>query len=166
MSIGIIGAGTIGLTLPKLWSEAGHEVHPASRHPELNTLRAPLGGRHRCCLRLAGSKPSTPSTSRRFRVRLTAAGNTSAYLAIRWSPMARELWSGCKSPQPCPSSVDDDRRDLVRLCGWILKSQGVERATEALSVRALKRLAQNVAGDLGSASLPSAPATLHPMARR
>jgi hypothetical protein len=113
-----------------------------------------------------GSKRSTPSTSRRFRVRRTAAGNASAYLAIRWSPMARELWSGCKSPQPCPSSVDDDRRDLVRLCGWILKSQGVERATEALSVRALKRLAQNVAGDLGSASLPSAPATLHPMARR
>jgi hypothetical protein len=42
-----------------------------------------------------GSKRSTPSTSRRFRVRRTAAGNASAYLAIRWSPMARELWSGC-----------------------------------------------------------------------
>ena len=34
MRIGIIGAGMIGSTLAKLWSEAGHEVRLASRHPE------------------------------------------------------------------------------------------------------------------------------------
>jgi predicted dinucleotide-binding enzyme len=34
MRIGIIGAGMIGSTLARLWSEAGHEVRLASRHPE------------------------------------------------------------------------------------------------------------------------------------
>jgi 8-hydroxy-5-deazaflavin:NADPH oxidoreductase len=34
MRIGIIGAGMIGSTLAKLWSEAGHEVRLASRHSE------------------------------------------------------------------------------------------------------------------------------------
>jgi prephenate dehydrogenase len=34
MRIGIIGAGMIGSTLSRLWSEAGHEVRLASRHPE------------------------------------------------------------------------------------------------------------------------------------
>jgi predicted dinucleotide-binding enzyme len=34
MRIGIIGAGMIGSTLAKLWSQAGHEVRLASRHPE------------------------------------------------------------------------------------------------------------------------------------
>jgi 8-hydroxy-5-deazaflavin:NADPH oxidoreductase len=44
MRIGIIGAGMIGSTLAKLWSEAGHEVRLASRHPEhLKDLVAHLG---------------------------------------------------------------------------------------------------------------------------
>jgi predicted dinucleotide-binding enzyme len=34
MRIGIIGAGMIGSTMAKLWSDAGHEVRLASRHPE------------------------------------------------------------------------------------------------------------------------------------
>jgi 8-hydroxy-5-deazaflavin:NADPH oxidoreductase len=34
MRIGIIGAGMIGSTLAQLWSEAGHQVRLASRHPE------------------------------------------------------------------------------------------------------------------------------------
>jgi 8-hydroxy-5-deazaflavin:NADPH oxidoreductase len=38
MRIGIIGAGMIGSTLAKLWTDAGHEVRVASRHPE--TLKA------------------------------------------------------------------------------------------------------------------------------
>jgi predicted dinucleotide-binding enzyme len=44
MRIGIIGAGMIGSTLAKLWSEAGHEVRLASRHPEhLTQLVKSLG---------------------------------------------------------------------------------------------------------------------------
>ena len=34
MRIGIIGAGMIGSTLAKAWTDAGHEVRVASRHPE------------------------------------------------------------------------------------------------------------------------------------
>ena len=46
MRIGIIGAGMIGSTLAKLWSEAGHEVRLASRHPEdLKDLVERLGTR-------------------------------------------------------------------------------------------------------------------------
>ena len=46
MRIGIIGAGMIGSTLAKLWTDAGHEVLVASRHPEeLQTIVAPLGPR-------------------------------------------------------------------------------------------------------------------------
>ncbi len=46
MRIGIIGAGMIGSTLAKLWTEAGHEVCLASRHPEtLKSLVASLGAR-------------------------------------------------------------------------------------------------------------------------
>jgi predicted dinucleotide-binding enzyme len=34
MRIGIIGAGSIGATLAKLWADAGHDVCLASRHPD------------------------------------------------------------------------------------------------------------------------------------
>jgi len=34
MRIGIVGAGMIGSTMARLWSEAGHEVRVSSRHPE------------------------------------------------------------------------------------------------------------------------------------
>jgi len=46
MRIGIIGAGMIGSTLAKLWTEAGHDVIVASRHPEeLKPLVDQLGPR-------------------------------------------------------------------------------------------------------------------------
>ena len=46
MRIGIIGAGMIGATMAKLWSEAGHDVRVASRHPEqLRALIERLGER-------------------------------------------------------------------------------------------------------------------------
>src|SRR5574342_353665 len=46
MRIGIIGAGMIGATLAKLWSDAGHEVRLASRHPDaLQALVKTLGPR-------------------------------------------------------------------------------------------------------------------------
>ncbi len=46
MRIGIIGVGMIGSTLAKLWTDAGHEVLVASRHPEeLQKVVAPLGAR-------------------------------------------------------------------------------------------------------------------------
>jgi predicted dinucleotide-binding enzyme len=46
MRIGIIGAGMIGSTLAKLWTDAGHEVRVASRHPEsLKPLIERLGSR-------------------------------------------------------------------------------------------------------------------------
>ena len=46
MKIGIIGAGQIGGTLAKLWSQAGHEVFISSRHPErLQDLARSLGPR-------------------------------------------------------------------------------------------------------------------------
>src|SRR5437763_13399921 len=46
MNIGIIGAGMIGSTVGKLWTEAGHEVRFASRHPdELRPLVDKLGPR-------------------------------------------------------------------------------------------------------------------------
>jgi 8-hydroxy-5-deazaflavin:NADPH oxidoreductase len=46
MKIGIIGAGKIGSTVGKLWVDAGHEVHFASRHPEqLQALVEKLGKR-------------------------------------------------------------------------------------------------------------------------
>jgi len=46
MKIGIIGAGMIGSTVGKLWTEAGHEVRFASRHPEeLRPLVDKLGPR-------------------------------------------------------------------------------------------------------------------------
>jgi predicted dinucleotide-binding enzyme len=42
--IGIIGAGMIGSTLAKLWTEAGHEIVLASRHPDqLQPLVRELG---------------------------------------------------------------------------------------------------------------------------
>lgn len=44
MKIGIIGAGMIGSTVAKLWTDAGHEVRLASRHPEeLQALAAKIG---------------------------------------------------------------------------------------------------------------------------
>jgi len=44
MKIGIIGAGRIGGTLAKLWSQAGHEVLISSRHPQqLQDLARSLG---------------------------------------------------------------------------------------------------------------------------
>jgi predicted dinucleotide-binding enzyme len=46
MKIGIIGAGHIGGTLAKLWTQAGHEVMIASRHPDdLKGLAQSLGPR-------------------------------------------------------------------------------------------------------------------------
>jgi len=46
MRIGIIGSGMIGSTLAKLWTDAGHEVRLASRHPEqLQPLVERLGAR-------------------------------------------------------------------------------------------------------------------------
>ena len=46
MRIGIVGAGMIGSTLAKLWVDAGHQVHLASRHPEnLKALVERLGTR-------------------------------------------------------------------------------------------------------------------------
>jgi predicted dinucleotide-binding enzyme len=46
MRIGIIGAGSIGSTLAKLWADAGHEVRLASRHPDqLKTLVEKIGPR-------------------------------------------------------------------------------------------------------------------------
>jgi len=48
VKIGIIGAGNIGSTLGRLWTEAGHEVLLSSRHPEaLTDLAARLGERAR-----------------------------------------------------------------------------------------------------------------------
>jgi len=42
--IGIVGAGMIGATLAKLWTESGHDVRIASRHPEtLHGLVESLG---------------------------------------------------------------------------------------------------------------------------
>ena len=44
MRIGIVGAGMIGSTMARLWTEAGHEVRLASRHPEaLHDLVGTLG---------------------------------------------------------------------------------------------------------------------------
>jgi predicted dinucleotide-binding enzyme len=44
MRIGIIGAGMIGSTLAKLWSQAGHTVMISSRHPEeLKSFAMTLG---------------------------------------------------------------------------------------------------------------------------
>lgn len=44
MRIGIIGAGMIGSTMARLWSNAGHDVRLASRHPEtLKPLIEQLG---------------------------------------------------------------------------------------------------------------------------
>src|SRR5579863_3076928 len=46
LKIGIIGAGHIGGTLARLWTQAGHEVLLSSRHPdELKGLAASLGPR-------------------------------------------------------------------------------------------------------------------------
>jgi 8-hydroxy-5-deazaflavin:NADPH oxidoreductase len=46
MRIGIIGAGSIGSTLAKLWADAGHEVRLASRHPDqLKALVDTIGQR-------------------------------------------------------------------------------------------------------------------------
>jgi predicted dinucleotide-binding enzyme len=46
MHIGIIGAGMIGSTMAKLWSNAGHEIRLSSRHPEqLHDFVATLGPR-------------------------------------------------------------------------------------------------------------------------
>ena len=46
MRIGIVGAGMIGSTLAKLWTEAGHDVRVSSRHPEqLQPLIERLGTR-------------------------------------------------------------------------------------------------------------------------
>lgn len=46
MRIGIIGAGMIGMTVAKLWADAGHEVRLASRHPDdLTPLIQKLGPR-------------------------------------------------------------------------------------------------------------------------
>ena len=44
MRIGIVGAGMIGLTVAKLWADAGHDVRLASRHPDdLTGLVARIG---------------------------------------------------------------------------------------------------------------------------
>lgn len=44
MKIGIVGAGNMGGTLARLWSEAGYEVMISSRHPaELRSLARSLG---------------------------------------------------------------------------------------------------------------------------
>ncbi|MGH9142169.1 MAG: NADPH-dependent F420 reductase [Vicinamibacterales bacterium] len=46
MRIGIIGAGMIGSTMAKLWSNAGYDIQLASRHPDqLEAMVAALGPR-------------------------------------------------------------------------------------------------------------------------
>ena len=58
MRIGIIGAGSIGSTLAKLWADAGHDVRLASRHPDqLKPLVDEIGQR---------ASAGTPSEAARF----------------------------------------------------------------------------------------------------
>jgi 8-hydroxy-5-deazaflavin:NADPH oxidoreductase len=58
MRIGIIGAGSIGSTLAKLWIDAGHQVLVASRHPDqLEPLAKKLG---------RGASAGTPQDAGRF----------------------------------------------------------------------------------------------------
>jgi predicted dinucleotide-binding enzyme len=56
--IGIIGAGMIGSTMAKLWSQAGHDILLSSRHPEsLQPLVEKLGPR---------ASAGTPAEAARF----------------------------------------------------------------------------------------------------
>jgi 8-hydroxy-5-deazaflavin:NADPH oxidoreductase len=58
MHIGIIGAGMIGSTMAKLWSNAGHDIRLSSRHPEqLHDFVATLGSR---------AAVSTPAQAAKF----------------------------------------------------------------------------------------------------
>jgi 8-hydroxy-5-deazaflavin:NADPH oxidoreductase len=58
MRIGIIGAGMIGSTMAKLWSNAGHEIRLSSRHPDaLQGFVATLG---------ANAAAATPVQAARF----------------------------------------------------------------------------------------------------
>jgi predicted dinucleotide-binding enzyme len=58
MHIGIIGAGMIGSTMAKLWSNAGHDIRLSSRHPEqLHDFVATLGPR---------AAVSTPAQAAKF----------------------------------------------------------------------------------------------------
>lgn len=58
MKIGIVGAGSIGGTLARLWAEAGHEIAISSRHPgELEGLAKEIG---------KGTKAVTPAEAAAF----------------------------------------------------------------------------------------------------
>jgi len=58
MRIGIIGAGMIGSTMAKLWSNAGHDIRLSSRHPDaLQGFVATLG---------ANAAAATPAQAARF----------------------------------------------------------------------------------------------------
>jgi predicted dinucleotide-binding enzyme len=58
MRIGIIGAGMIGSTMAKLWSNAGHDIRLSSRHPDqLQAFVAELGPR---------AAASTPAQAAKF----------------------------------------------------------------------------------------------------
>ena len=58
MQIGIVGAGMIGSTVAKLWSDAGHEVRLSSRHPaDLQPLVKRLG---------KGASVGTPAEAAQF----------------------------------------------------------------------------------------------------
>jgi predicted dinucleotide-binding enzyme len=58
MRIGIIGAGMIGSTMAKIWSDAGHDIRLSSRHPEqLHDFVATLGSR---------AAVSTPAQAAKF----------------------------------------------------------------------------------------------------
>jgi hypothetical protein len=58
MRIGIVGAGMIGSTMAKLWSDAGHDIRLSSRHPDaLQEFVATLG---------ANAAAATPVQAARF----------------------------------------------------------------------------------------------------
>jgi len=60
MRIGVIGAGSLGGTVGRLWIKAGHKVMFSSRHPErLDAMVRDLGGRASAGLPLAAAEFGT-----------------------------------------------------------------------------------------------------------
>jgi len=117
MKIGIIGAGMIGGTLGKLWHDAGHEVHLATRHPaELKKLIGDIGPRARA---------ATPEEAARgcaavlLAVPLFAVPTVAASIAKLVSD--KVVLDACNAyPQRDGAAADEAMRHPCGSTGWVL----------------------------------------------
>ncbi|MGZ3439827.1 MAG: NADPH-dependent F420 reductase [Polyangia bacterium] len=130
MKISIIGAGMIGGTLGKLWHDAGHTVHLATRHPaKLKKLISEIGPH---------AKAGTPeeaiqgSEAVLLAVPLFAIPMVAASIAKLASDKA--VLDACNAyPQRDGAAADEATRNRCGSSGWVLSHFPGARVVKAFN---------------------------------